>query len=212
VLAEVALQLEDRVERALGRLHAARPRHSAIPRAHVLAELPDLANETLVNGLLDRLKARGRIVGDQRAVALAGHEPKLSQGERKLKADLADVVAAGGLSPPDASDLAARAGQRASVVPELLALLVDEGRLADLGNGLFLDVDAEGEMRRRVADRLADGSTMAMADLRDLLGTTRKYAVPIGEYLDRIGLTRREGDRRRLATAPTADASVPSSA
>ena len=33
-----------------------------------------------------------------------------------------------------------------------------------------------------------------MAELRDLLGTTRKYAVPIGEYLDRIGLTRREGD------------------
>jgi selenocysteine-specific elongation factor len=37
-----------------------------------------------------------------------------------------------------------------------------------------------------------------MADLRDLLGTTRKYAVPIGEYLDRIGLTRRDGDVRRL--------------
>jgi hypothetical protein len=42
---------------------------------------------------------------------------------------------------------------------------------------------------------------MTMADLRDLLGTTRKYAVPIGEYLDRIGLTRREGDVRRLGEA-----------
>jgi selenocysteine-specific elongation factor len=42
---------------------------------------------------------------------------------------------------------------------------------------------------------------MTMADLRDLLGTTRKYAVPIGEYLDRIGLTRREGDLRRLGPA-----------
>ncbi len=39
---------------------------------------------------------------------------------------------------------------------------------------------------------------MTMADLRDLLGTTRKYAVPIGEYLDRIGLTRREGDVRKI--------------
>ena len=39
---------------------------------------------------------------------------------------------------------------------------------------------------------------MTMADLRDLLNTTRKYAVPIGEYLDRIGLTRRDGDVRRL--------------
>ena len=43
---------------------------------------------------------------------------------------------------------------------------------------------------------------MTMAELRDLLGTSRKYAVPIGEYLDRISLTRREGDLRRLAESP----------
>ena len=42
---------------------------------------------------------------------------------------------------------------------------------------------------------------MTMAELRDLLGTTRKYAVPIGEYLDRVGLTVREGDTRRLGPA-----------
>jgi selenocysteine-specific elongation factor len=40
-----------------------------------------------------------------------------------------------------------------------------------------------------------------MAELRDLLGTTRKYAVPIGEYLDRVGLTLRTGDVRRLGPA-----------
>ena len=40
--------------------------------------------------------------------------------------------------------------------------------------------------------------TLTMSELRELLGTTRKYSVPIGEYLDRIGLTRREGDVRRL--------------
>jgi selenocysteine-specific elongation factor len=48
---------------------------------------------------------------------------------------------------------------------------------------------------------LSDGSALSMSDLRDLLGTTRKYAVPIGEYLDRIGVTRREGDVRRLDPA-----------
>jgi selenocysteine-specific elongation factor len=50
-----------------------------------------------------------------------------------------------------------------------------------------------------------------MAELRDLLGTTRKYAVPIGEYLDRIGLTKREGDLRRLGpvAAPGAEAASP---
>ena len=63
---------------------------------------------------------------------------------------------------------------------------------------LYLDADVERELRRRVSERLGDGGTLTMSELRELLGTTRKYSVPIGEYLDRIGLTRREGDLRRL--------------
>jgi selenocysteine-specific elongation factor len=57
-------------------------------------------------------------------------------------------------------------------------------------------------MRRTVGDRLKNGPGATVAEIRDLLGTTRKYAVPICEYLDRIGLTRREGDLRVLAAGP----------
>jgi len=54
---------------------------------------------------------------------------------------------------------------------------------------------------------VGENGTLTMAELRDLLGTTRKYAVPIGEYLDRTGLTIREGDTRRLS--PSAAMSPP---
>jgi selenocysteine-specific elongation factor len=43
---------------------------------------------------------------------------------------------------------------------------------------------------------------MTVAEIRDLLGTSRKFAVPICEHLDAIGLTRRDGDTRVLAVAP----------
>jgi selenocysteine-specific elongation factor len=198
VLAEVAEALDDRLLRALGRLHEARPRQSAITRAHVASELPDLP-EGLVAGLIDRLGRLGTIHADARTVARKDFRPRLSQAERKLKDELAAAVREGGLAPPDLDDLAARAGARAAVVPELLALLADEGHLVAVGPGLYLDADAEAEARRRVATLLAGGASMTMAGLRDLLGTTRKYAVPIGEYLDRVGLTRREGDARVLA-------------
>ncbi len=201
VLSEIAAELEDRVLRAIGRLHAARPRLSAIPRVHLAAELPDLASDALVGGLLERLKAQGRIVVDARSVALRGHEARLSQGERRLKQELADAIRAGGITPPDAAELAASAGTRAAVVPDLLALLRDEHRIAEINPGLYLDADTDADLRRKVRQRLADGATITMSELRDLLGTTRKYAVPIGEYLDRIGLTRREGDIRRLGDA-----------
>ncbi len=209
VLVEFADDLEDRVLRALGRLHAARPRQSAIPRVHLAAELPDLANDSLVSGILDRLGRQKKVISDARTVALPGHEPRLSQGERRLKQELAEAIKIGGMSPPDAAELASTAGPRGAVVPDLLALLRDEQRIVEIHSGLYLDVDVEVNLRRRVRGRLLDGSTMTMAELRDVLGTTRKYAVPIGEYLDRIGLTRREGDLRRLAdrAPPLASAS-----
>ncbi len=160
--------------------------------------MPDVEGDALIAAIVERLREQGRVVCDARTVALKGHEPKLSQGERRLKGELAAAIRAGGLSPPVADELAASAGARATVVPDLLALLCDEERIMEIGPGLFLDYDIEAAMRRRVADRLADGSTVTMAEIRDLLGTSRKFAVPIGEYLDRIGLTVREGDARRL--------------
>ncbi len=53
-------------------------------------------------------------------------------------------------------------------------------------------------MRERVAAKLAEGKGLTVAEIRDLLATTRKYAVPLCEYLDRIGVTRRDGDLRYL--------------
>ena len=113
-------------------------------------------------------------------------------------AELAGSIRAGGMSPPDAAELAAAAGPRAGAVADLLGLLRDQEQLVEVNGQIFLDAEVAGELQRRVQQRLADGTTITMAALRDLLGTTRKFAVPIGEYLDRIGLTKRDGDVRRL--------------
>ena len=199
--AELVAELEERALRALSRLHAARPRHSSIPHAQLAAAFPDVHSEALVSGLIDRLAATGKVITDLRTVALTSFQPKLSQGERKLMAELAGSIRAGGMSPPDAAELAAAAGPRAGAVADLLGLLRDQEQLVEINGQIFLDAEVAGELHRRVLERLADGTTITMAALRDLLGTTRKFAVPIGEYLDRVGLTKRDGDVRRLGPA-----------
>jgi selenocysteine-specific elongation factor len=201
VSAEAAADLESRVEATLARLHEASPRHSAIGRARVSAALAYLGDDALVAGLIDRLRAKGRVTADARSVALSGHEPRLSQAERRLKAEIAEAYRAGGMTPPEPSAWMVKGHAKGPAVAELLALLCDEERLVHVGPDLYLDFDVAASLRKAVVDRLADGSSLSMAGLRDLLGTTRKYAVPIGEYLDRIGLTRREGDVRRLVVA-----------
>lgn len=204
LLTELTTDLEDRVLRALARLHAARPRLSAVPRAHLATALADLGDDALLAALIERLRASGQVMTSARTVALKGHEPKLSQGERRLKNELAETFHTRGLNPPDSAELATLAGARANALPDLLALLCEEERLVEIAIGLFLDYEVEASIRRSVHERLADGSALTMAELRDLLGTTRKYAVPIGEHLDRIGLTKRDGDVRRLGAADSA--------
>ncbi len=191
---------EDRILRALDRLHQRNPRQSAIPRTSLKGELPDVDDARLVDALIDRLAHRKAVTADGGTVAIASFEPALSQAERKLKAEIHAALRDGGFSPPDAADFAARAGARSKVVPELLTLLVEEGRIVEIAPGLYLDGECRRSMLELVRVRLAGEATMTMSHLRDLLGTSRKYAVPIGEYLDRIGLTRRDGDVRRLGS------------
>ena len=79
---------------------------------------------------------------------------------------------------------------------DIFEVAVAEGLLVRVTDDIYLSGEADGEMRRRVIERLQSGPGATVAEIRDLLGTTRKFAVPICEYLDRIGLTRR---RRRSA-------------
>src|SRR5262249_53684943 len=91
----------------------------------------------------------------------------------------------------------------AASLNDLLELCVAEGQLVPVSDTIYLHAEAEEEMRRRVGAKLTPGTGLTVAEIRDLLGTTRKFAVPLCEYLDRIGLTRRDGDLRfRVAQGP----------
>ena len=82
---------------------------------------------------------------------------------------------------------------------DLFEVCVAESELVAIAENVYLHAEAEAEMRRLVRGRLAAGQGLTVAEIRDLLGTTRKFAVPLCEYLDRAGVTRREGDLRVLA-------------
>src|SRR5205085_9201680 len=95
------------------------------------------------------------------------------------------------------------AGGNASSLKDLFDVCVADGDLVKITDDIYLHSEAETEMRRRLDEKFR-GATggLTVAEIRDLLGTTRKYAVPLCEYLDRVGVTRREGDLRlRAGTA-----------
>lgn len=195
-------ELEVRLLAAVGELHAENPLATTHDRAKAVARLAYLDDEPLVQAVADRLLGAKKLVGDARRVARADFKPKLSANQRKLKDKIVEAFAASGLSPPEPAAFANQAGGNAAALKDIFAVAVAEGFLVRLTDDLYLSAEAEAGMRAAVADRLRAGPGLTVAEVRDLLGTTRKYAVPICEYLDRTGVTRREGDRRVSAAQP----------
>ncbi len=197
--ADMIKELDERILTVLGRMHEESPLMTSHDRQKVQSQLDYVGDEALVNAAVDRLIKQRKVVGDLRRVARADFKPKLSANLRKLKDKVVAAYQEAGFTPPEPGSFAGAAGGNAANLRDLFDVCVAEGYLVRITDEVYLHSEVEAEMRRRIGERLASGAALTVAEIRDLLGTTRKYAVPLCEYLDRAGVTRREGDLRVLA-------------
>jgi selenocysteine-specific elongation factor len=198
--ADMVRELDERLLQALDRLHEQFPLMSTHDRQKVQSQLDYVGDDALVQAAVDRLIQARKVAGDLRRIARADFKPKLSNTQRKLKDKLVAAFQEARFQPPEPASFAPQAGGNAANLADLFDVCIAEGQLVRIADDLYLHAEAEAEMRRRLQDQLAAGKGLTVAEIRDLLGTTRKYAVPLCEYLDRVGVTRREGDLRVLAS------------
>jgi selenocysteine-specific elongation factor len=189
-------ELETRILDTLAALHAENPLLTTHDRQKALARLEYVEDEHLLQAVTDRLIAAKSVVGDARRIARADFKPKLSANQRKLKDKIVEAHTVAGFQPPEPKEFTNQAGGNAAALKDIYEVAVAEGLLVRVAEELYLSAEAEVEMRRRVLERLRMGPGATVAEIRDLLGTTRKFAVPLCEYLDRAGVTKRSGDLR----------------
>ena len=206
--AERVTELDGQILAALGALHADNPLATAHDRVRLIAHLSYLAKEAVLQAAVDRLLREKKLVGDAKRIARADFKPKLSTNQRKLKDKIVEAIREGGFQPPEPAAFANQAGGNASSLTEIFEVACAEGLLVRVTSELYLAAETEAAMRERVRELLRRSSGATVGEIRDLLGTTRKYAVPLCEYLDRVKLTKRMGDVRMLAE-PIERASAP---
>jgi selenocysteine-specific elongation factor len=146
--------------------------------------------------VLQGLAAAGIISLTERGFDLAGRGPQLSPQQRDLIERIVDAYRQAGFQPPTLEEVQRQASRNQAAVPELLELAVADGRLVRIDADLYLHAEWEQHMRAKLEERLTGGEGLTVSQIREMLGTTRKYAVPLCEYLDRIGFTQRRGDVR----------------
>ncbi|MDO8880237.1 MAG: SelB C-terminal domain-containing protein, partial [Coriobacteriia bacterium] len=102
------------------------------------------------------------------------------------------------LAPATTAELAAEAGVDGGVARKVLGRLASEGAVVRLGPDLHFDAAAVERAREQIVGYLQQHTTMLAKDARDATGSSRKYIVPLLEYFDAQGVTKRDGDTRTL--------------
>jgi selenocysteine-specific elongation factor len=148
----------------------------------------------LDQGAFEDLVARVEdVVEEGPLVRLRDHRIALGPEQQAQRDQLIEQIDAGGFTPPLTKELA--------VDPALLRSLVESGDLVRIRD-FHLTAARAAEARSKVRSRIEIEGPMTVAEIRDLLGTTRKYAVPLCEWLDETRATRRQGDLRTLGPIP----------
>ena len=182
--------------------HRAEPLSEGIPRddlrERVLTRLPGRTGAADVyDRALGDLERAGTVVVRDR-VALASHRVALSPEEERVRSVIEHAYRAGGLKPPDAAAIAAEAGVAPAVADRVLKLLQRQKVLVRVDTLLFHD-EALKQLKAEVAAIKASAGQAARIDVatfKERFGVTRKFAIPLLEYLDRERVTRRMGDAR----------------
>ena len=179
-----------RVHAVLATAHRERPSVAGINLAH-LAEQIGIESEAMAE-LTRLLEAEGAIARTSDAYHLPSHQAQLppewsDESQQLWRALTKDVF-----QPPLRNDLEALSANGRAIV----GYWVSTQKVVAIGGGVIFPTETFSDIRQRVVTHFTKAQELSAAELRDMLGTTRKYAVPILEALDREGVTRRVGDVR----------------
>jgi len=182
--------LVERVDGWLGQYHARWPMRPGAARDELRAGVGVLAAQSprAFAAQLDVLERQGRVVQRLQHVALPGFEPQLTPVGRQEAERILGALAVGGTAPPARAEL--------SPDPEVLSFLVSRGEVIRVAEDLYFD---PANLRQTIAlllQYLQEHGAITVSDFRQLVETTRKYALPLLAYLDQRGITSRQGDLR----------------
>ena len=174
-----------KAEQALAVFHAQNPLRQGMPREELRSRL--VLKGAGGHAVLHRLAATGAAADDGETMRLPEHAVSVDARQQAVMDTYVERLAAAPF-PPEAP----------SIAPDLLGLLADQGRVVRTGAGIVFERNAYEAVASRVVQHLREHSTATVADIRDLLGTSRKYALALLEHLDDEKVTRRQGDTRTL--------------
>jgi len=157
------------------------------------------AHEVFFDDLLAGMEEDGLIVeAPGSKLRFRDFGPKLGSADEAIRAEILEALGSSPFMPPSPAEIAEAKGKPLRAVESLVSLLEEEGELVRLADGVYFRKDALEDARKKLREHLEVHRTMTAADAKNVLGSTRKYSIPLLEHFDKEGFTLRRGDLREL--------------
>ncbi len=196
--AEALAVLTARARGLLEHFHEREPLRPGMPREELRARLVPGAPADVFRALLELLADAGSLAILQDLVALPGHAPRVGGEEARLRAALESAIRDAGWDPPSREALAAIGAARGAAGERMLHLLQREGLLVRLSDGRYVHTASLAALRSALYEFRKMSEIISIAAFKDLIGVSRKNAIPLLEHLDAERVTVRRGNDRYI--------------
>lgn len=182
--------LLDQVVALVGEYHRQHPLRGGMPREELKSRLK--LEPRLFDELIASAAHSGRILSVESSIRLPGHAVKFSAVQQAQVDRVLGAFRENRFTPPSVSEAEAQVG------PEVFAALLQQGKIVKVSDEVAFSGEAYREMVDRIVQHLKTHPNITVAQVRDLFGASRKYALALMEHLDTERVTRRIGDERVL--------------
>jgi len=197
---ESVTRLRGLVLAALEQFHRTFPLRPGMSREELRGRA-GAADERVFGHLLETLAAEGVVRSERDKVRLAAHEVRLSAEQQKIVDRVEQEFLGAAAAPPSPEEALTRAGLAGDEEHELFQLLVEGRKLVRVKDSLYFHATALESIQDKLVAMLRERKEIGPGDIKDLLGISRKYAIPLLEFFDARRVTARVGERRVLRGA-----------
>jgi selenocysteine-specific elongation factor len=191
-------QLQEELLQRLQKYHEAHPLVPGMDMEEVREKLPYDVTPRIFRAFLEHLETAKLMVRDGNFLRLPKHEVRLQGAEHSLAQKIKVFLAKSPVSPPDLKQIEAETRIAGPKLREVIRVMELEKSIIRVAPDMYFLTDSLETIKRRMREHFSKEAQITPASFRDLLGTSRKYTIPLLEYFDRQGVTVRAGDVRRL--------------
>ena len=197
---DCASELQKRLLGILSEFHRTQPESPGI-ETEQLYESSGL-RKVVFDGIIKLLISQAKVVERKQRLALPEHREVFSQEEQKLLERVESLFRSHSFSPPLRQEAIDQTPAPAQQTEKILRILIEQGRLVQVERDLLFHCDAVEQARRILVSFIKKEGMLESVKFKYLLDTSRKFAIPLLDYFDRIGVTRRAGYTRYLKEPP----------